>query len=71
MKHLSTFLIIFGLCVFFVGLYAHTGHEIGILTERPAFKNLTKKEWENIGKWTMVAGLGILAIAVFILFLSM
>ena len=50
MSGFGLFMLIFGGCVFFTGLYAFTGHSIGILTERPAFKNLKKEEWKNIGK---------------------
>ena len=44
-----------------------TGHKLGIMTARPAFKNLNKNEWKNIGKWVMIVSifiyiLGIIAI---------
>lgn len=54
MNGFSTLMFIFGICIILVGLYMFTGHKLGILTERPAFKNLKKEEWKNIGKWTMI-----------------
>ena len=64
MNGFSILFFIFGICVFLVGLYAYTGHEIGILTARAAFKNLKKDQWKNIGKWTMVASIIIFIIAI-------
>ena len=43
MSGFGIFFIIFGICVLLTGIYAFTGHELGILTARPAFKNLKKK----------------------------
>ena len=70
MNGFSILFFIFGLCVFLVGLYAFTGHELGIMTNRAAFKNLNKKEWKNIGKWTMISSIVIFAIAILGLFLD-
>ena len=56
--------IIFGVCVFLTGLYSFTGHEIWILTGRAAFQHLTKDQWKNIGKWTMIASIFIILIGV-------
>ena len=64
MSGFGLFMLIFGGCVFFTGLYAFTGHSIGILTERPAFKNLKKEEWKNIGKWTMIVSLFIILVGI-------
>ena len=64
MSGFGIFITIFGFCVFLTGLYAFTGHSIGILTERPAFKNLNKNDWKNIGKWTIVTSLFIIAIGI-------
>lgn len=50
----SILMLIFGVCVFLVGLYMFTGHKLGIMTIRPAFKNLTIDQWKNVGKWTMI-----------------
>lgn len=57
MNGFSTLMFIFGICIILVGLYMFTGHKLGILTERPAFKNLKKEEWKNIGKWTMIVSI--------------
>ena len=47
-------MFIFGVAILLVGLYMFNGHKIEILTGRVAFKNLSKDEWKNIGKWTMI-----------------
>ena len=41
-----------------------TGHKLGIFTMRPAFKNLSKDDWKNIGKWTMISSSVIYLIAI-------
>ena len=64
MSGFGLFMLIFGGCVLLTGLYAFTGHSIGILTERPAFKNLKKEEWKNIGKWTMIVSLFIILVGI-------
>ena len=56
--------LIFGTCVLLVGLYMFTGHKLGIFTMRPAFKNLSKDDWKNIGKWTMISSSVIYLIAI-------
>ena len=58
------FLLIFAACVFLVGVYMFTGHKLGIMTGRPAFKNLSKNEWKNIGKWTMIVAVVMAALCV-------
>ncbi len=63
MSESSILFLIFGTCVLLVGLYMFTGHKLGIFTMRPAFKNLNKDDWKNIGKWTMISSLIIYAIA--------
>lgn len=63
MNGFSMLMFIFGLCVFLTGLYMYTGHKIELLTGRPAFKNLSKKEWKNIGKYTILTSIIIFIIA--------
>ena len=55
MNGASIFFFIVGTCVLAVGYYMFSGHEIGILKGRPAFKELVTEQWKNIGKWTMIA----------------
>ncbi len=57
MNGFSILMLIFGVCIFLVGLYAYTGHKLEIMTGRPQFKNLTKQEWKNIGKWLMIVSI--------------
>lgn len=56
--------LIFGTCVLLVGLYMFTGHELGILSWRAAFKGLDKDGWKNVGKWTMVSSIFIYILAI-------
>ena len=53
----SILMLIFGAAILLTGLYMYTGHKLGIMTYRAAFRNLTISEWKNIGKWTMVSSL--------------
>ncbi len=55
MSGFSILFFIFATCTLLVGLYMFTGHKLGIFTMRPAFKNLSKDDWKNIGKWTMIS----------------
>ena len=53
----SILMLIFGAAILLTGLYMYTGHKLGIMTYRAAFRNLKVSEWKNIGKWTMVSSL--------------
>ena len=64
MSGFTILMLIFGVCVLLTGLYMFTGHKLGIMTNRPAFKNLSKEEWKNIGKWTMLSSIIIFLLAV-------
>ena len=64
MSGFGILMLIFGVCVLLTGLYMFTGHKIGLLEWRVAFKNLSIDEWKNIGKWTMVASIFIFILAI-------
>lgn len=64
LSNFGILMAIFATCVLIVGLYMFSGHKIGLMTLRPAFKNLSKEQWKNIGKWTIIASVFIFAIAV-------
>ncbi|MBR5389359.1 hypothetical protein IK146_02260 [Candidatus Saccharibacteria bacterium] len=64
MNGFGILMLIFAVCVLLTGLYMFTGHKLGIMTGRPAFKNLSKAEWKNIGKWTMIVSFFIFALAI-------
>ncbi len=57
MNGFSILMLIFGVCVLFIGLYMYKGHKVNYLSWRVPYKNLTKAEWINIGKWTMIVSL--------------
>ncbi len=54
MNGLSILMFIFGLTLLLFGLYIYTDHDVSSLLWRAQYKNLNKKEWKNIGKWTMI-----------------
>ena len=60
----SILFFIFATCVLLMGFYMYKGHKVDMLTWRVAFKNLSKSEWSNIGKWTMVSSIFIYVIAI-------
>ncbi len=57
MNGFSIIMIVFGICTFLFGLYIYTGHDVCSLLWRAQYKNLTKGEWKNIGKWTMIVSI--------------
>ena len=63
MNGFAILMLIFGISVLLVGLYMYTGHKIELLTNRPAYKNLSIEEWKNIGKWTMITSIVIFLVA--------
>lgn len=65
------FLLIFELCVFLFGLYIFTGHDVSKLFWKATFRNLTKSEWKNIGKWTMISSLFISFIGILVMILKL
>ena len=54
MNGFSIFMFIFGICILLMGLYIYKGHDVKKLVWKAQYKNLTNKEWKNIGKWTMI-----------------
>ena len=70
MNGFSILMFIFGVSVLLVGFYMYKGHKLSILEIRAAFKNLSKDEWKNIGKWTMISSIVIFIIAIIGLFLD-
>lgn len=55
MSGFSILMLIFGICILLTGLYMFLGNELKIISWKIAFKNLDKKGWKNIGKWTMIS----------------
>lgn len=70
MREFGILMLIFSGCLFLTGLYAFTGHKIGILTGRVAFKNLSIDEWKNIGKWVIIVSIFILILGIILLFIK-
>lgn len=57
MNGFSCLMFIFGISLFFAGLYIFTGHNSHILLWKAQYKKLTKKELKNIGRWTMITSI--------------
>ena len=64
MSYFSILMFIFATLVLLFGLYIYKGHDVSKLFIRASFKNLTKEEWINIGKWTMISSIFIYLIAI-------
>lgn len=64
MSYFSILMFIFATLVLLFGLYIYKGHNVSKLFIRASFKNLTKEEWINIGKWTMISSIFIYLIAI-------
>ena len=67
---LAILMFIFAICVLLVGLYMYKGHKLSIMEWRVAFRNLSKEQWINIGKWTMITSILIFIIAFIAMFLE-
>ena len=57
MSGFGIFMLIFATMIFLIGLYMFTGHKVGVLEGRVAFRNLTIDEWKKIGKYTMIVSI--------------
>lgn len=57
MSGFGIFMLIFATMIFLTGLYMLTGHKIGLLEYRPAFKNITIDEWKKVGKYTIIVSI--------------
>ena len=66
MSYFSVLMFIFATLVLLFGLYIYKGHDVSKLFVRASFKNLTKEEWINIGKWTMISSIFIYLIAIIV-----
>lgn len=70
MSYFSVLMFIFATLVLLFGLYIYKGHDVSKLFVRASFKNLTKEEWINIGKWTMISSIFIYLIAIIVYILN-
>ena len=68
MNNISILMFIFGFCVLLVGFYMYKGHKLNALSWRAPYQHLSKNEWKNIGKWTMISSLFIFLIGIICLF---
>ena len=70
MSGFGILMLVFATCVLLVGLYMFTGHKLGIMDYRAAFRNLSKAQWINIGKWTMISSSIIAIIGIILIILQ-
>ena len=57
MRNFGILMLIFATGVLLIGLYMFKGHKIDAISWRVYYKNLSKNEWKNIGKWTMIVSI--------------
>ena len=57
-------MLIFATMVLLTGLYMFTGHKLGLLEWKAAFKNVNIDGWKKIGKYTMFVSIFIYIIGV-------
>ena len=71
MNGFSILMFIFGFFVFLAGIYLYTGHKNEVLLWKVHdIKKFTIEQTKNVGKWTMIASIVPLIIAVLGLFLD-
>jgi len=64
MSGFGILMIIFATSLLLTGLYMFTGHKLSIFENRAAFKNLTIKEWKNIGKYVIYVSIFVYIIGI-------
>ena len=71
MNGFSCLMFIFALLIFIAGIYLYTGHKSELLLWKVHdIKKFTIEETKNVGKWTIIAGLVPLILAIIGLFLD-
>ena len=64
MSGFGILMIIFATALLLTGLYMFSGHKLSIFEYRAAFKNLTIKEWKNIGKYVIYVSIFVYIIGI-------
>ena len=64
MSGFGILMIIFATALLLVGIYMFTGHKLGIMEYRPAFRNITIDDWKKIGKYTIIVSLFVYIIGI-------
>ncbi len=64
MSGFGILMLIFAALLFLIGIYMFTGHKVGILEGRVAFRGLSKEEWKNIGKYTIFVSIFVLILGI-------
>ena len=64
MNGASTLMVIFGVFLFLFGFYVYRGHDVSSLFWKAGYQKLSKNEWKNIGKWTMIVSIIPIIIAI-------
>ena len=71
MNGFSCLMFIFAGLIFIAGIYLYTGHKNEVLLWKVHdIKKFTIEETKNVGKWTIIAGLVPLILAIIGLFLD-
>lgn len=64
MSNFSILMFIFATCVLLVGIYMFTGHKLGVIAWKAAFKGLDIEGWKKVGKYTMITSIFIYILAI-------
>lgn len=64
MSGFGILMIIFATCLLLVGIYMFTGHKLGAIAWKAAFKGLTIEGWKNVGKWTIIVSIFVYIIGI-------
>ena len=64
MSNFGILMLIFATMVLLTGLYMFTGHKLGLLELKAAFKNVNIDGWKKIGKYTMIVSIFIYIIGI-------
>lgn len=59
-------MLIFSISIFIVGLYIYKFEDIKFMSFKATYKNLTKREIKNIGKYTMIVSIIPLIVSIII-----
>ena len=71
MNGFSCLMFIFSFFTFLAGLYLYTGHKNEVLLWKVHdIKKFTKEETKNVGKWTIIASIIPLVLAIIALFID-
>ena len=64
MSGFGILMLIFSFFLLLIGIYMFTGHKVGMLEWKAAFKNLTIDGWKKVGKYTIIVSIFIFILGI-------